>query len=71
MIDWLLGLHELAQQRGDGLLPELAERLRRTPRLVGDFHLVTIDGDAGGHRGEKDVDTSKVEQTLIGDKRQK
>ena len=48
----------LAEQRGDGLLPELADRLRKMPR-PGGGRLITIDGDAGDHRGEKDIDKSK------------
>jgi hypothetical protein len=69
MIDLLLALHGLAQHRGDGLLPGLAERLRMTP-CFGDGRLVAIEGDGAAHSSEKDVDRSKVEQTLIGDKRQ-
>jgi hypothetical protein len=51
MIDLLLALHGLAQRRGDGLLPELAERLRKTPR-IGNGRMVGIDGDAAAHRSE-------------------
>ena len=58
MIYMFAALHRIAEQRGDGLLPELAEGLRKMPRL-GDDHLIVIDGDAGAHRGEKDVDRSK------------
>ena len=58
MIYMFAALQRLAEQRGDGLLPELADRLRKTPRL-GDGHLTTIDRDAGDHRGEKDVDKAK------------
>ena len=67
MIDLLLALHGLAQQRGEGLHPALVEGLRKMP-AVGDGPLIVIIG-----RGEKDVDTSKVEQTgsSEGDKAQK
>ena len=58
MIYMLAALQRFAEQRGDGLLPELADGLRKMQRL-GDGHLITIDGDAGDHRGEKDVDKSK------------
>jgi hypothetical protein len=58
MIYMFAALQRLAEQRGDGLLPELADRLRKMPRL-GDVHLTAIDGDAGDHRGEKDVDKQK------------
>jgi hypothetical protein len=61
MIDLLLALHGLAQQRGDGLLPELAEGLRKMPPF-GEGRLTVIDGDAGAHRSEKDANRSKVEQ---------
>jgi hypothetical protein len=59
MIDLLLALHGLAQQRGEGLLPELAESLGKMPRL-GDGRLTVIVGDAGDQGGEK------VEQTCNG-----
>lgn len=58
MIYMFAALHRIGEQRGDGLLPELAERLRKTQRL-GDEHLIVIDGDAGAHTGDKDVDTAK------------
>jgi hypothetical protein len=58
MIYMFAALQRLAEQRGDGLLPELADRLRKTPRL-GDRHLTTMDGDADDHRGEKTVDKPK------------
>jgi hypothetical protein len=61
MIDLLLALHGLAKQRGDGLLPELAEGLRKMPGR-GDGPLVVIVGG-----GEKGVDTTKVEQAGSGD----
>jgi hypothetical protein len=61
MIYALLKLHGLAQQRGDGLLPELAEGLRKMPGR-GDGPLVVIVGGDG-----KGVDTSKVEQTSSSD----
>jgi hypothetical protein len=56
MIYMLAALQRFAEQRGDGLLPELADRLRKMPR---GGHLITIDGDAGDRSGEKDVDRSK------------
>jgi hypothetical protein len=46
MIDLLLALHGLAQQRGDGLHPVLAEGLRKTQRLD-DGRLIAIDGYLG------------------------
>jgi hypothetical protein len=58
MIYMFAALQRLAEQRGDGLLPELADRLRTMPRLGGG-HLTAIDGDAGDQRGEKDVDKAK------------
>ena len=58
MIYMFAALQRFAEQRGDGLLPELADRLRKMPRLS-DGHLITIDGDAGDHSGEKDIDKSK------------
>ena len=54
MIDLLLALHGLAQQHGDGLLPELADGLRKMPR-VGEGRLIAINGDAGENRGEEDA----------------
>jgi hypothetical protein len=54
MIDLLLALHGLAQQRGEGLLPELAAGLRKMPRL-GEGRLIAIDGGAGENWGEKDA----------------
>jgi hypothetical protein len=56
MIYMFAALQRLAEQRGDGLLPELADR--KMPRLS-DGHLTAIDGDAGDPRGEKDVDKAK------------
>jgi hypothetical protein len=53
MIDLLLALHGLAQQRGDGLHPVLAEGLRKIQRFD-DARLFAIDGDAAVRR-EKDV----------------
>jgi hypothetical protein len=56
---YLLGaLQRFAEQRGDGLLPELADRLREM-RGLSDGRLTTIDGDAADQRGEKDVDKSE------------
>ena len=54
MIDLLLALHRLAQQRGDGLLPELANGLRKMPSVAED-RLIAIDGDAGENRGEEEA----------------
>ena len=62
MIDLLLALHGLAQQRGEGLLPELAEGLRKAA-AGGENRMTVISGDAGGYGGEKDAGRSKVEQT--------
>jgi hypothetical protein len=61
MIYMLAALQRFAEQRGDGLLPELADRLQKTPHL-GHGRLITIDGDAGDVRGEKDVDRSKEDR---------
>jgi hypothetical protein len=58
MIHMFAALQRFAEQRGDGLLPELADLLRKAPRLA-DGHLTAIDGDAGDHRGEKNADKSK------------
>ncbi len=55
MIHMLATLQRLAEQCGDGLLPELADRLRVAPRL-GDGGLITIDEDAEDQRGQKGVD---------------
>jgi hypothetical protein len=57
MIDLLLALHELAQERGEGMLPELADGLRKMQRL-GEGRLIVIDGGAGEHRDETDVDAT-------------
>jgi hypothetical protein len=62
MIYALLKLHGLAQQRGDGLLPEFAESLRKIQRLS-DGRLTVLAGDADDQGVEKDADRSKVEQT--------
>jgi hypothetical protein len=56
MIYMFAALQRLAEQRGDGLLPELADRLQKMPR---GGPLITIDGDTGDRSGEKDVDRSK------------
>jgi hypothetical protein len=58
MIYMLAALQRFAEQRGDGLLPELADRLRVVPRL-GDGGLTTIDGDAEDQRSEKGDDKSE------------
>ena len=58
MLYMFAALQRFAEQRGDGLLPELADRLRKVPHL-GDGGLTAIDGDADDHRGEKDADKSK------------
>ena len=58
MIYLLAALPRFAEQRGDGLLPELADRLREM-RGLSDGRLTTIDGDAADQRGEKDVDKSE------------
>jgi hypothetical protein len=58
MIYLLAALQRFAEQRGDGLLPELADRLREM-RGLSDGRLTTIDGDAADQRGEKDVDKSE------------
>ena len=57
----LAALQRFAEQRGDGLLPELADRLRKVERL-GDDHLLAINGDAGDQRGERDVDKSRQQE---------
>ena len=62
MIGLLLALHGLAQQRGEGLLPELAEGLRKAA-AGGENRVTVISGDAGGYWGEKDAVRPKVEQT--------
>jgi hypothetical protein len=59
MIDLLAALQRFAEQRGDGLLPELADRLREM-RGLSDGRLTTIDGDADNQRGEKDVDKAEA-----------
>jgi hypothetical protein len=51
-------LQRVAAQRRDGLLPELADRLRKMPRL-GDGYLTTIDGDASDNKGGEDVDKAR------------
>jgi hypothetical protein len=58
MIYLLAALQRFAEQRGDGLLPELADRLREM-RGLSDGRLTTIDEDAADQRGEKDVDKSE------------
>jgi hypothetical protein len=58
MIYLLAALQRFAEQRGDGLLPELADRLREM-RGLSDGRLTTINGDAADQRGEKDVDKSE------------
>jgi hypothetical protein len=58
MIYLLAALQHFAEQRGDELLPELADRLREM-RGLSDGRLTTIDGDAADQRGEKDVDKSE------------
>jgi hypothetical protein len=58
MIYLLAALQRFAEQRGDELLPELADRLREM-RGLSDGRLTTIDGDAADQRGEKDVDKSE------------
>jgi hypothetical protein len=55
MIYALLKLHGLAQQRGEGLLPELVEGLRKMPGR-GDGPLIVTDGGAGNHRDKTDVE---------------
>jgi hypothetical protein len=59
MITLLAGLQRFAAQRGDGLLPELADRLREM-RNLSDGRLTTIDGDGDNQRGEKDVDKAEA-----------
>jgi hypothetical protein len=59
MITLLAGLQRFAEQRGDGLLPELADRLREI-RGLSDGRLTIIDGDADNQRGEKDVDKAEA-----------
>jgi hypothetical protein len=54
MIDLLLALHGLAKQRGEGLLPEWEEGLRKIQRL-GDGRLIAIDGDAGDYKRDKNI----------------
>jgi hypothetical protein len=57
---YLLGaLQRFAEQRGDGLLPELADRLREM-RGLSDGRLTAIDGDGDNQRGEKDVDKAEA-----------
>jgi hypothetical protein len=63
MITLLAGLQRFAEQRGDGLLPELADRLREI-RGLSDGHLTIIDGDADNRRGEKDVDKAEERRKL-------
>ena len=58
MIQMFAALQRVAEQRGDGLLPELADLLRKMPRLT-DGHRTVIDGDAGDDRGKKSDDKSK------------
>ncbi len=58
MLTMLAALQRFAEQRGDGLLPELAARLPEMPRL-GDGRLTTIEGDAGDQKGKTDVDKSE------------
>jgi hypothetical protein len=58
MITLLAGLQRFAEQRGDGLLPELADSLREMQNLS-DGRLTTIDGDADDQRSEKDADKSE------------
>jgi hypothetical protein len=58
MFNMFAALQQLAEQRGDGLLPELADRLRKMPPLC-EGHMTRIDGDAGDRTGEKDVDKSE------------
>jgi hypothetical protein len=59
MIDLLGALQRFAEQRGDGLLPELADCLREM-RGVSDGRLTIIDGDADDQRGEKDADKAEA-----------
>ena len=63
MIHMFAALQRFAEQRGDGLLPELADLLRKMPPLA-DGHLTAIDGDAGDQRGEKNADESKERPKL-------
>jgi hypothetical protein len=56
MIYMLAALQRFAEQRGDGLLPELADRLREMPR-PGDRRL--NGGDADEQRGEENVEKSE------------
>jgi hypothetical protein len=58
MIYMLAALQRFAEQRGDGLLPELADRLREMPRL-GDRRLAAIGGDADEQRGEENGEKSE------------
>jgi hypothetical protein len=58
MIYMLAALQRFAELRGDGLLPELADRLREMPRL-GDRRLTAMGGDADEQRGEEDVAKSE------------
>jgi hypothetical protein len=60
MIYMFAALQRFAEQRGDGLLPELADRLRKTPHR-GDGHRITIDGDASDLTigARKTIDKSK------------
>ena len=63
---YLLGaLQRFAERRGDGLFPELADRLRET-RGLDDSRLTTIDGDPDDQRGEKDVDKAEARRKAKG-----
>jgi hypothetical protein len=59
MIYLLAALQRFAEQRGDGLLPELADRLREM-RGLSDGRLAMIDGDADDQRRDKDVDKAEA-----------
>jgi hypothetical protein len=58
MIYMLAALQRFAEQRGDGLLPELADRVREMPR-PGDRRLTANGGDADEQRGEENVEKSE------------
>jgi hypothetical protein len=58
MIYMFAALQRIAEQRGDGLRPELAARLREMSR-PGDGQPTIIDGSARDHKGEENADTSE------------
>jgi hypothetical protein len=63
MITLLAGLQRFAEQRGDGLLPKLADRLREM-RSVSEGRLTTIAGASDDQIGGKDVDKAEERRKL-------